>query len=239
MLLPLRHASSSSLLLLYKASGNLRVSIAPLPVCWKIPARQQTGGLDNNHSEDGSGSSRLEPGMRPRTSVTSVNFRLLLTFPRLSHTDCFLYFLSLWRLFLFIVGFVFPVSTPCFSIFKAHYPESHSLPFQSRANIHESYVLQEKEQAGGGSGREEMLLPLLVVFACVPTTCLFSTQQVGMSLFEKTDLGLRKSRKELSTFIWRPGFALSLDITEAKLESLWVDVGALRVSSGTETKVLK
>lgn len=88
---------------------------------------------------------RLEPGMCARTPVTSVNFRVLLTFPRLSHVDCFLYFLSLWRLFLFIVGFVFPVSTPCFSIFKAHYPESHSLPFQSRANIHESYVLQEKE----------------------------------------------------------------------------------------------
>lgn len=43
-----------------------------------------------------------------------------------------------------------------------------------------------------------MLLPLLMVFACVPTICLFSTQQVGMSLFEKTDLGLDVRLEEKS-----------------------------------------
>lgn len=125
--------------------------------------------------------------MLTRTPVTSVNFRVLLTFPRLAH--------GLFPLLSFPLKTFLVHSRLCFSsvhtlLFHFQSTLPRKPPFQSRANIHESYVLQEKEQARGGSGLEEMLLPLLMVFACVPTICLFSTQQMGMSLFEKTDLGL-------------------------------------------------
>lgn len=53
----------------------------------------------------------------------------------------------------------------CFSsghtlLLQVHYPESRSLPFQSRATIHESGMLQEKEESLGGSSLYLWLSPV-------------------------------------------------------------------------------
>lgn len=153
--------------------------------------------------------------MCARTPVTSVNFRVLLTFPRLSHMDCFLYFLFLWRLFLFIVGFVFPVSTPYFSIFKVHCPESH--PSKAELTFMNHTCSRRKSRPGVGVGWRRCSFFCLWFLPVSPQSAFSPPSRWGWAYLKRQIevlmRGLRKSGKGLSTFLWTPGFALSLDIT--------------------------
>lgn len=155
---------------------NSVISIAPLPICWKMLTRQRVGLALTMWGW--LRLTKLECEMCARTPVTQVNFPRLLAFPRVFYADCLLYFSS-------FEDFACSCSV---LFFQWPHPASPStLPrkpfFALSEQSYHSWIRHAPRERGESGG----VLSLLVAFTCVPTASITFSPPIrwGWSYLER------------------------------------------------------